>query len=103
MNMQAWLATSGLTVKEEQFLTVPPLPYVKFNDDAQAGYHSLTRKNITHNVTLDLYTGAIDATSEALITALLDDLPDRYTRTRKWADTENCYVTTITFALEEII
>lgn len=102
MDMKAWLATSGLTVKESSYLKQPTFPYVVFTDDCDAGYHDLTHKNIMHSVTVELYETAISTTDEALIEALITDLLTRYTKRRDWLDSESCYITTFEFDYEEI-
>jgi len=88
MDVKAWIETTGLTVAQNIWIDVPAKPYIRFTDYIEAGYHTLTRKKLTHNLTIELYSDEVDAVSESAIEALLSPLDERYTKEQEWNGSE---------------
>lgn len=101
MDFKSWLASTGISVKEEIYLTNPAYPFIVFSDDMVAGYETLTVKNQTHNLEVVLYSKSIDTLSESSIESLITSLPQRYSRRREFDDFEKCYRTIYNFIVEE--
>lgn len=102
MDVKTWLEGTSVTVAENIHMKSPGFPYITFSDDVTAGYHDLTTKMLTHDLTIDLRAEAIDSTSEAAIETLLSPLDDRYIKRRTWSNDDNCFVTTYTASIEEL-
>lgn len=95
------LELTGLPVREQRFLGVMPLPAIVYTDSVEIGGADLINNLITHNISVEFYSEAIDLENEAKIEYLLNNIPISYTRNRDWIESEKFFSTIFEFIIIE--
>jgi len=101
LDIKALLEQTGLSVREQRFLGVMPLPAIVFTDSMEVGGADLKNNLITHNIGIEFYAETIDLMNEAKIERLLDNMPISYTKSRDWIESEKFFSSRYEFTITE--
>lgn len=101
LDVKSWLETTGLKVKEERFLSPPPLPYIIFKDDADISGADNKNCISSRGINIELYSEKVDHVSETKIENLLNEKAIKFKRDRMWIDSEKFFETIYDFNLVE--
>lgn len=97
LDIKTWLETTGLKVAKESFYTAPPLPYILFMEYLTVRGADSVNKLAERSVRIELYGDTIDKTAEALVEALLNSKPVKFTKENIWIASEKMYETIYEF------
>lgn len=94
MDIKKWFEDgTKLTIKENRYRKMPPLPYNIFIDDKYFRGADLKNNIIEHNVTIEHYSETIDTEDETTIESFLNNEARHFEKNREWLQEEEMWVT----------